>query len=202
MPETGPPCLLTSIRPCRALPYFVLLLSLARSSRWRRACSSKRRQRVRFDHHVCGSDDDVIHARRRRRRRRRRIGDEYHDRNIGSRRAGRDLRRGVLDATERHRPTDRHPGVPGPTGRPVPLRAVRLGHERGRQAARTTEGRRRLVLPTAVRSIRPPWRCSIPKGQVLDQLDPGASGDLLVVVDAPVADQLTDAQPSFGLAQR
>lgn len=38
-------------------------------------------------------------------------------------------------------------------------------------------------------------------GVALDHLDPGAVGDLLVVVDAPVADQLTDAQPSFGLAQ-
>jgi archaellum component FlaG (FlaF/FlaG flagellin family) len=40
-----------------------------------------------------------------------------------------------------------------------------------------------------------------PQGDALDHLDPGASGDLLVVVDAPVADQLGDAQPSFGLAQ-
>ncbi len=40
-----------------------------------------------------------------------------------------------------------------------------------------------------------------PQGVALDHLDPGAAGDLLVVVDAPVADQLTDAQPSFGLAQ-
>jgi hypothetical protein len=39
------------------------------------------------------------------------------------------------------------------------------------------------------------------QGVALDHLDPGASGDLLVVVDVPVADQLTDAQPSFGLAQ-
>jgi hypothetical protein len=39
------------------------------------------------------------------------------------------------------------------------------------------------------------------QGVALDHLDPGASGDLLVVVDAPVADQLTEAQPSFGLAQ-
>ena len=38
-------------------------------------------------------------------------------------------------------------------------------------------------------------------GAPLDQLDPGASGDLLVVVDPPAADQLADAQPSFGLAQ-
>lgn len=39
-------------------------------------------------------------------------------------------------------------------------------------------------------------------GDELDQLAPGASADLLVVVDAaPVADQLADAQPSFGLAQ-
>jgi cytochrome oxidase Cu insertion factor (SCO1/SenC/PrrC family) len=39
------------------------------------------------------------------------------------------------------------------------------------------------------------------QGVALDRLDPGASGDLLVVVDAPVADQLIDAQPSFGSAQ-
>ena len=39
------------------------------------------------------------------------------------------------------------------------------------------------------------------QGVALDHLDPGASGDLLVVVDPPAADQLADAQPSFGLAQ-
>jgi hypothetical protein len=41
-----------------------------------------------------------------------------------------------------------------------------------------------------------------PNGDALDQLAPGATGDLLVVVDAaPIDEQLADAQPSFGLAQ-
>lgn len=40
-----------------------------------------------------------------------------------------------------------------------------------------------------------------PQGQPLDELAAGASADLVVVVaDSPVAVQLADAQPSFGLA--